>query len=1851
MKRLLYIIPFLLCSLQLRAQNDLSVLQGLGHKAAVSEDSLNNTLQDVIRQEKRLRHTDRVRAAILEAFLHYLPQDSVDYRAWALSDLDALAQARVKDYAGHISRQPMGRYFNDDMLSVVGYELKAWREMHDYYERQGNRPAMMLTALEMLREERASGVKEWESKGKKTLAHYIHRLDSLMALYNDLDVSAEIAIEKYQVVIHSDQISDREKMDELSRYITRYKKYKRVNVLRNIFNDLTRPEYNARLSQRELTTADSVRIRINQRNTQRMTLRISGTKHKIEKTFDEYSSTNDTITLPPLPVGEYTVSIKFKSKSKFKKEDKFKTILHVSDIRPVLMPIPDNGGVLTVVDAISGEPLPQAKVRVNNHYFPLNANAETTLPDLDDIDDEDEEGGKNLYLMGYHIGKGTFCLREYDVSNVAYDADANDEYEEYAELMTDRSIYRPGQTVHVGLVAYSVKKDVNKSLNGRKISITVKNPQYQVIDTLHVTTDEFGSAHFDYRIPQHTPLGTYHFITDDDEIDGQTAIRVEEYKRPTFEMSIDDSNDIVRIGDNLQLEGHAKTLTGEPVRNASAVIFSRLTAGRYNGRTIAERRDTVQTDNQGHFMFILPVKSEEAASLETKEMAMDITVTVTDAGGESHDAKRYYSFTQKGFYLSGDFHEQLMEKKEAEGKTVLISACNFAGRQVKMPIESRLCLLPRDRKNGHETEVLRLTTDTTFTLPANLQPGRYVLTATCQSETWHREFIVFDRDATRPCIETDDWYDPDTEPFDLTGGKPCRIRIGSSEKDVHIYYAVYGVDTLLAHGRLDLSDAIVCQEFPYQEAYGDGITVYHAWYKNGKYHHHETYFSKPLPEKRLNAEWTTFRDRLTPGQQEEWRLRLTHPDGTPANAQMMATLFDRSLDQFSYHRWSFSPRNNLPYIHLYDQLIESSPYYNSGSGLLKKQKEPSLDMSYLVMGWPGAWTDFHGQVLDENDEPLIGAVVFVEGKKQQVTVTDIDGKFSIAASYGEKITAAYIGYRPKTVRLTNRLSIIRLEADDLALDEIVVVGYGVTNGARSSQAMDNKKIVIRGRASGVETTMATGSAKFTEPVMKYDQGARESSDPMTEDNALEHVALPVRENLQETAFFYPALRTDADGNVTVAFTLPESLTSWRLLGEAHTRDLDVALVEATATAHKDLMVQPNMPRFVRCGDMANITARVSNTSGHALTGKATMQLIDHETEQVVYTQTKDFNAEADNSTAVSFNYKPTAATPSLLTCKIMATAGNMSDGEQHYLPVLPDHETLTQARSFTLTDIGQTAVTTIDASALFPKGSTDQRLTLEYTNNPAWLMVQALHTYNHPYDECAVCQAVAFISQTATAAIASQPQVAAVVRQWSEENDSITLQSSLMRNDELKNILLEESPMTLAAATETQQKEQLMDLLDAAQVKDKQNRAILALRSLQNDDGSWSWFKGMGGSYLITRVVTEQLVRANVLGGHQKATQPMLDEAFKYLARFGADAHYLYLCMLDGREPADSLRRDVRKELRQLKKQGNLIGDIYDAAMRAMVLEERYHDSASELLNAILSLTVYDKEKGRYFDSYLAPYSWLDYKIPTHVMVMEALQRIRPDDTQTLDEMRQWLLQEKRTQYWVTAVNSANAIYAFLNGNMKVLNPTPMPDIQFNGQPINTSAATTVLGYLKETMNVTNDTNLKQQRALQISRNEQVSSGIPLSSEEDKGRLSWGAIYAQYTQPSAEVEASGNGLTVKREIIAPHKGTLHVGDKVRVRITLTAERDLDFVQVNDRRASCLEPVDALSGYRKGYYVCNRDCSTQYFISMLSKGTHMIEKEFYIDRAGTYHSATCTAQCAYAPEYTATAPAVTLEVKE
>jgi hypothetical protein len=607
----------------------------------------------------------------------------------------------------------------------------------------------------------------------------------------------------------------------------------------------------------------------------------------------------------------------------------------------------------------------------------------------------------------------------------------------------------------------------------------------------------------------------------------------------------------------------------------------------------------------------------------------------------------------------------------------------------------------------------------------------------------------------------------------------------------------------------------------------------------------------------------------------------------------------------------------------------------------------------------------------------------------------------------------------------------------------------------------------------------------------------------------------------------------------------------------------------------------------------------------------------------------------------------------------VAVGEGFSDGEQHYLPILPNREYVTKTVPFTQHEPG---VKTVDLTKLFPTGTSQQKLTVEYTNNPAWLMVQSLATIGQPWEHSAIDQAASYYSnQLAKTLLDQSPQVKGVFEQWKRESvtaNSTTLDSQLEKNQELKDIVLSETPWVRAADRESEQKQRLGDFFDENPIKNRLNMAVEKLTKLQNRDGSFSWYPEMPGSTMVTVAIEEMLTRLNVMTGEQKEIKQIADKAFNYIGKDMVELvkemkkaekkghkptfpsftalRWLYICALDGRE----LPKDVKAAndyLYKLLKKDIKRQTIYEKALTTIIMSKRGDVKlAAEYVQSLKEYTVFTEEMGRYYDTPRAGYSWYDYKIPTEVAAIEAIQMASQQDQQTVDEMRRWLLQEKRTQAWDTPINSVNAIYAFLNGQTSLETKGAPTVLAIDGTPIETSKATAGVGYVKTAI--------------------QEPQGKTFTATKTSEGTSWGAVYGQFFQQTSEIEASQSGIKVTREVRnADGKkltaNSLNVGDRIRIRITIESERDLDFVQVVDHRAACMEPVRQLSGYRNGAYCSPKDNATHYFYYGISKGKHVLETEYYIDRAGTYETGTLTVGCAYAPEYRATAPSITLKVKK
>ena len=1757
-------------------------LAGSRVMATIAPDSLQPAVE---RMEQRYRQaTDKALATVYAVVLKKIYEDNrqLEKNDELTVTLDAetcerLAAVKAAAYEPLTVKGRNSSWFDDDMLSVVGYELDNYQPLHDYYEKTGNRVATLMTALEIIKHENLS----YDKAGQE--AHFA-KLDSLTSKYGDLQECGEVAIEYYSrledyaVEVQADTL-----WQYLQQALARWGSYERMNILRNAQKEQTRQQFQISIYAKMGLPGVAQKMGskgqpVNLKNISQLTMRIYRVKAggdtdlnpENEKDYKklkplltelpelrvtrhysghkEYEWFGDSLEIPGLPVGVYMIEMESTPATETSRQ-----LYFVSNLRTLGEALPDNQMRYVVVDAKEGQPVKGATVELRGY---VNGRSNQKIATLttdskgEAVYKYDKERPTTIYTYTA-TDKACRPMSSYNRFSY-YDGERRIER---THLFTDRAIYRPGQTVHVAGIVYEVENGFEqKAQEGKRLTLSLRDANSKEVAQKEVTTDRYGSCAADFTLPSGGLTGSFVIGT----FNGSCTFRVEEYKRPTFEVEFEKVTADYKDGDTVAVKGTARSYAGVPVQEAKVKYRVIRRACRWwwvdsDDECISEGETTTASD--GTFMVRMPMNLPKTDSPMFYSFAC--IADVTDQAGETHQGQMSLPLGNRKTAFSIDIAEQI---RTDQGGKVAFQLRNAAGNDVDGTAKYHI-------NNG---KWLTAQTNTPIDLP-KLASGRYTLEAICGEDMVKQAFTVFSLDDKRPAYETDCWFYQSDYRFP-NDGTPVTIQVGSSAKDVHIVYSVISGNRVIESGAVDRSNELINRKWTYKEEYGNGLLLTFAWVKKGKTYLRTFQIERPLPDKRLKLEWSTFRDRLTPGQQEEWSLTVKNPDGTPADALLMATLYDKSLDQIVSHNLSFSPYLNI-------QLPRTTWQYGSWGGI------------YL-----------HG------DQTL-----------KLLSVKDI----LLTHFNSELFPKSWMGYRTKLMntKVLARKSAAALPLAANAVQEESAVQIGM--------AMDSADEALQGRIAGLDMI-----------------GMPEEKLP----------EVPLRENLQETAFFYPQLQTDSTGLVTMKFTLPESLTTWRFIGLAHTTDLCYGMLEGETVAKKDLMVQPNMPRFLREGDKATISARVINTSEGDLSGTARLTLIDPETEQTVLTQSASFAVKAGQTASVQFTIDNSqlAIDNSLLVCKVIATTDKFSDGEQHYLPVLPNRERVTVTYPFTQNEPG---TKTIDLTQLVAADAKDAKLTFEYTNNPAWLMIQALPTIGHPHDDCAICQSASLYANSIGKYIVDQvPQAKTVFEQWKREQGSETsLHSQLEKNQELKDLVLTETPWVADADRETEQRQRLADFFDENLMKQRLQSAIDKLKKLQRGDGSWSWWPEMPGSTYMTISVAEMMVRQNQMMGEQEATKDMLKGAIKFLGREMVDLvkelkkqekkgykptfpgftalQWLYICKLDGRQLPTDVQHANDYLIKLLKKETKN-QTIYQKALSAIILDSPLY------IKSLKEYTVYKEETGRYYDTPRAGYSWRDYRIPTQVAAIEAIQRLTPDDQQTLDEMRRWLLQEKRTQAWDTPLNSIDAVYAFLCEKGKVNSvqfaasvPTAL---KLDGQPIETPKATAGIGYVKTA---------KPYQGEKTFTAEKRSEGT-----------SWGAVYAQFMQNTSDIRDQASGVSIRRELLTEDGQpltTAKVGDRLKVRLTITSERDLDFVQLQDKRGACMEPVNQLSGYnwRGGYYSTPRDNVTNYYFDRLPKGKHVIETEYYIDRSGQYETGTCTVQCAYASEYRGTTHSMSIKVKE
>ena len=1574
--------------------------------------------------------------------------------------------------------------------------------------------------------------------------------------------------------------------------IAGYPRYEGINQLKNIEKEIL----NASLSL-EIATAypgEQQSVKVNYKNLIGITLqlykvnlpvtsavlqnrtthfeskyaRLQREEHFSLKPTTDYLNVDTTLTIQAPQAGIYFL----KAVPDGKKGVSDGTLMNVTALKTIYRPLPDGTLELVVVDAVSGQPVSEAEVTIYTEkgggYSPqqtYQADKQGTLK-LDFLN-------SNKYWYNAH----TAADNAMPILNLW----KNDYYykeskkKEVLQLFTDRSIYRPGQTVYVSGLAYEMEKDSTRVLADKKYTVSLYDANNNETGKVEVRTNGFGSFSGQFVLPSPCLTGYFSLRAADTSV----SFKVEEYKRPTFDVTFEPVKVEYQVGDSIEVAGMAKTFAGAPVQNARVhynISRSYAWFWRFMGRGSARWEGEAMTDADGKFS--VPVHFEIDSDRRESPLwyyTYNIQADVTDGAGETQQANLSLPLGSTSMVLNMDnLPDNWVKEKKLEIK---LTAMNLSGEPVDTPVTYQVVEM-EEQKDGQEKEGRKVLTGTVeanksfvpeaiYALPS----GNYRLKLSAKDTqgrecTASKNFLLFSLNDKRPPFVITDWFYQDGLEFDAAS--PATVYIGSSEKNVYLLYDVFAGNKRLESKRIQLSDSVISFRFPYKKEYGDGILVSMAFVKDGRLYSHNARIMKPAPEKKLQLKWTTFRDKLRPGQQEEWKLTVLYPDGSPAEAEMLATMYDASLDKiYSAHKLDFG-----------------------------------VDFHYVV------------PLTYWNTSYMRNAYLYVDFPLKRLRAVPLE--------YSELII-------PSTGRM-----------------EAMVVGYGGSPRATLAGAL---KIRGRSAANAVMNQEAVTDMVLQEEMVET--SAQEKVEMGSSEELAETGDIQIRENFAETAFFYPQLRTNEKGEVSISFVLPESLTRWKFMGLAHTRNVDYGKIEATATASKEFMLQPNMPRFVRVGDKANIAASLMNLSDKGVKGTVRMELFNPETEKVFYSQKQKFDVKGGETGHVNFTFE-VGDKYAVMACRMVADGDTFSDGEQRYIPVLTDKQWVTETVPLNVNGEGAHIFSLENLFNKHSKTASEQRLTVEFTAHPAWYAVQALPVVANPQNEDALSWATAYYAHSLAACIVKEnPRIKQIFDSWKAQSGTKeTFMSNLQKNQELKNILLAETPWLTEATNEAEQKQRIATLFDLNTMNSQLAVSVEKLGELQNADGAWSWYKGMQGSRYVTTQVMEMLVRLNALT-HQDADsrmQPMIQKGFEYLGKQAAEEYksmkeaekkgavgirpseqvlrYLYICALDGKAPVDE--KVNRYFIDKLSGEGKEL-TIYGKALGAIILQQAGKVAEAKLfMQSLMEYSVVTDEMGRYFDTPKARYSWFSYKIPTEVAAMEAIQRITKD-TKAIDEMKRWLLKQKQTQTWETLIATADAVYALMaTGASDLLANTGGVEITLGKEMIRTPVDDAI-GYIKKTV-IGDVMNIKKVRV-----------------DKEGTGMGWGAVYAQYLESMDQIGEQGNGLSVSRQLYKGDEALnesapLKVGDKITVRLTVKADRDMDFVQIKDDRAACMEPLQAVSGFRwsngLGYYQATKDASTQFFIDQMRKGTYVIEYQVYVNRTGEYQAGIATVQSAYAPEF-------------
>ncbi len=1819
---------------------------------------------DIVRLEKLKRDArDEVRRAVWASVLAGLYKDNAGrnrsvwlkkvkgperMREWAsgewkdasdanfdlsLSHPELLAEVKAADYLPFIEQGEHAAYFGGDLLNVIGrravmarkdYKAKEDREavagycakMLQEYRSRRNREAELLVLLDSLAQSSDEMVGEtnrfvWEASSEERerkeldergYGDYCRLLDR----FGDLPLAAEVYLQWMDW-----SVTAKRKIEWAEEGWKKYASYPRAKKLRERKDALQAPYVS--ISKRDiLYPRKTYRWTVNYRNTETVALQwfrmpetvrkdsldvwkerkvlvdfVKGNGRLVKsvqvklKEGQPWEDLKDTLEVETPGLGLYVVCMR--PEGVLGMEEGLLYPICVTRFRVVTLGWPDSCLQCRVMDETTGKPVEDAEVEVYVRDS-LTARGVTAADGAFVIRFPVKEK-RSLDEMKLHVAKGEDRYLFAEECGWEYRYNDRCQPEEDGALYTDREVYRPGQSVYVGGLCMIMGGGEERVLPRRKFELRLKDSRGKTWATKEVVSDEMGTVATEFVLPRSCRAGRY-YITG---IYDLCYFNVEEYKRPAFEVKLDKRKE---LGDTVFLIGEARNFMGVPVRDARVTATSSSRNWVYS-QTYSEKEpvalDTVYTDAEGWFVLPLPLNREGRRTGRGSYRIVD--VYVTDRNGQTQNITKNVptgpTEMQIGFSVGSYYwHRDRLPSvkvglREINGGEHPRTARVFY-HLFRYGPEGRLDTVWMERP-------IQANVPMTLTEVRDLASGEYRLQmeAVAGEDTVRaraRDFVLLDSTNTRPINGSLDWFDcvEDT----IAPGCPGRIEVGSAGKDVTLFYTLLYKDRVLADTLYTISDTILTFSYPQALDYGDVMEAVFYFVKDGSMYKHRQTLKAGRPSKQLRMEWTSFRDGLQPGTEETWRLRVVTTDGRPTSAQVMATLYDASLEGKFPHQWS------VPYKYCGSWVYYSFNDYDGNYFSLRTQKK-------------------------------------VETSTVKKLCFDTFG-------------ANFLNWRK-------------------AMEDV----QGITK--RESQIYDCLEESPR-------PAPLMRSARVEDGSFMPSEGQGKDED--------DEMRIPIRRNLNETAFFYPRLMADENGEVTIRFTLPESLTTWKFMALAHTKDMMTGTFTDEAVSSKDVMARLDLPRFVRMGDHAALSASLYNLTQKTIKGKVTMEVFDPATEKTLWKKTRKLEVAASADTVMTFTYVPVEGV-TLSACRVLFEADSHSDGEQRYLPVLEDKEWLTQTLPFVVSHAGDTV---IHLDGLFQNHHSDasrRSLTVEYTANPLWYAVTALPSVLEPSTDDAQSLSAAYYASTLSTRLSSlYPQLKNAVDLWLYESGE-ELEGSLSMQEEPAGVVSDETPWMIGAKRKTRLMQELQQLFDRNRQCDLRRQFAESLGKLQREDGSFGWFNGMSGSMYMTYGVARALLRStsgiendSVLTEHVDVRQMMeylfgrahedvqrdkenlrVHKVYAYGSSRWLD--YLYLATLC---PEGWLTSSSRKDMDYMRERlleclpaaassnkKRLMGDeermsLPEMAEAAVVFQRMGKAEEAELLMTSLREHLVDDAEGLHIEYPSNGFYGSARKIAVHTMLMEAFLAEEFPDSRVTEGLCRWLLAQKRLQDWGTSTGSVDAIYVLLQGQPEGLTYRAYDAIRLlspQGKEL-AHAVSSVgdwVGLGAVSVSVGGDDLKKGVGALAVTKTEERPS-------------SWGAAYACFQLPLDEVESSASGLRIRQEVDNEHP---RVGDRVRLRYVLTSDRDYEYVRLKAGRAACLEPVESRSGYEYrnglGYYKEVKDASTNYFFERLPKGTYVIEAECYVERAGRYALGAVKLNGVYAPEFSAYGAGTVLEVSE